>query len=164
MMARNHRVIRRLAVAGQCAIIVLGLAWAVLERQAPLVNIRWRDGLSAEARRQAETQLLLARGEPADGAWRYELTSPRSADIAAIIAHPNVQDTHRIDRDHATLSPEAGRGTLRVWWAGPFRGGGSRGESRVVFAAIGLITLIGAVASDAHRRTRIRRLVAGLWS
>ena len=145
--------IGRIAVAGECLLVLLCVAWAVLERPAPFVNIRWREGLSVDARRAAESQLYLENGELSEGAWRYELTSPRSSEIAAIIAHPDVVDTHRIDRGNATLTADAGRGTTRVWWAGPFKGAGSGVQFRVVFGAIALFTLLCAwTASSPNAR------------
>jgi hypothetical protein len=148
--------IKRTSVAGQWVLIALCMGWAFFERPAPFVNVRWRDSLSVEARQQAETQLFLENREPAGEAWRYELVSPRAADIAAIVEHPDVEDTHRIDRDSATIDADAGHGTLRVWWAGPFRGARSRLEFRAVFALIGIITLLCAWFSDTQLRTFIR--------
>ena len=149
MTLSNLGSIHRVSVAGQCVLIVLGVAWAVFERTAPFVSVRWREGLSAEARRKADSQLYLENGEPSGPAWRYELTSPRAADIRALIGHPDVQDTYRIERDTATIRADAGRGTLRVWWAGPFKGARSRLEFRVVFGAIGVVTLLCASLSSA---------------
>ncbi|NOT45785.1 MAG: hypothetical protein HOP14_14385, partial [Acidobacteria bacterium] len=125
------------STAGQIVLVALGLAWATLEAPAPVVNVRWQEDVTPAARREAERTLHLARAEEADGTWRYELASPRSATIAAIVAHPGVEDTHNIDRGTATLSPDAGRGTLRVWWAGPFIGERGRVQFRVLFGLIG---------------------------
>ena len=156
--------IHRISVAGQCVLIVLGVGWAVFERTAPFVSVRWRDGLSTAARRKAESQLYLENGEPSGPAWRYELTSPRAADIRAIIDHPDVQDTYRIERHNATISADAGRGTLRVWWAGPFKGTRSRLRFRVVFGAIGIVTLLCASVSSSSwvsgPRTFLRRFLS----
>jgi hypothetical protein len=134
----------RIAIAGECLLVLLCVTWSLFERPAPFVNIRWREGLSVEARRTAESQLYLENGQLSEGAWRYELTSPRSSEIAAIIAHPDVVDTHRIDRGNATLTADAGRGMLRVWWAGPFKGARSGAQFRVLLGAIALVTLLCA--------------------
>jgi hypothetical protein len=142
MTPATRELIHRIAVAGQCVLIVLCMAWAILERPAPYVNVRWREGLSANTRQMAESELYLENGELAGEAWRYELASPRTADIRAIIAHPDVQDTHRIERSTATLSADAGRGTLRVWWAGPFKGADGRLEFRAVFGVLGIVSLL----------------------
>jgi len=144
MMPATLELARRISVAGQCALIVLGIAWAVFERPAPFVNIAWRDGLPEPARREVESQLYLENGEPSDGTWRYELASPRTADIRAIVAHPDVRDTHRIERQSAAISADAGRGELRVWWAGPFKGAAGRLEFRLLFGVIACMTVLCA--------------------
>ncbi len=64
---------RRLSTAGQCVLIALGVAWAVFERPAPVINVRWRDGVSADERLRFERQLFLESGEEVDGSWRYDL-------------------------------------------------------------------------------------------
>jgi hypothetical protein len=129
-------------------LVVLCTAWAIFERQAPVVNVQWREGLSEESRRQAERDLYLERTE---NEGHYELGSPRQADIAAIVAHPDVDDTHRIDRARATLTADSYPGTLRVWWAGPFKGVEGRVQFRVVLVLIGFITLLCARLSDPAR-------------
>ncbi len=145
MTSRMRPWISRVAVAGQCSLVVLGVAWAVLEKPAPVFTVDWRDGLSDDARRAAELQLHLENGQVSDEARQYELWSPRPADIAAVIAHPDIEDTQHIDRNAATISADAGRGERRVWWAGPFRGGRSRTQFRVVFGVIGVVTLLGTL-------------------
>jgi len=155
MTPATRESIGRIAIAGECLLVLLCVAWAVFERPAPLVNIRWRDGLSADDRSRVERQLYLENGQLSEGAWRYELTSPRSTEIAAIIAHPDVRDTHRIDRDHATLTADAGTGALRIWWAGPFKGARSGAEFRAVFGVVALVTLLCAwSASSPNGRPR----------
>ena len=108
-LATRHSL-RRIAVAGRCLLIALCAAWALFERPAKVVNITWREGLSAEARRQVERDLYLAEYLENGDEWHYEVRSPRQADIAAIVAHPDVEDTHRIDREHATFTVDAYNG------------------------------------------------------
>ncbi|MGE0592162.1 MAG: hypothetical protein AB7G23_12075 [Vicinamibacterales bacterium] len=144
-------ILHAVSTAGQVVLVTLGLAWAALEAPAPVVNVRWQEDVTPAARRDAERSLHLARGEEADGTWRYELASPRASTIAAIVAHPGVEDTHNIDRGTASLSPEAGRGTLRVWWSGPFVGERGRLQFRVLFGLIGAVTLACAWRARARR-------------
>ncbi len=132
---------RQLAVVGQCVLVVLALAWVLLERPAPIVNVRWREGLSVEARQRAESALQLMKGEPTEDAWQYELASPRSADVAALLQHPSVASTGHIDPGARKVSDDAGRGSVRVWWAGPFRGVRGRKEFRAAFAVVAALTL-----------------------
>ena len=54
--ATRHRL-RRMSVAGQAAMLLLGLAWAFCERPAPLIYIVWKTGLTPQARQEAETEI-----------------------------------------------------------------------------------------------------------
>lgn len=159
-LATRHSL-RKIAVAGQCLLIALCTAWALLESPAWVVSITWREGLSAEARRLAERELYVSEYLENGDAGQYELGSPRQADIAAIVAHPDVEDTHRIDRGRAAVNADAYRGTTRVWGAGPFKGLRSRVQFRGVLAVIGVITLLCASLSDPRPRTFLRRVILG---
>ena len=123
-------------------LLLLSLVWALVEWPAPLVHVRWREGVTEPERRQHEQTLSLANGRPVDGAWRYELVSPRSATVSAILSHRAVQDTHQIDRDRMAISDDAGHGTVRVWWAGPFEGLDGPLAFRTVFGLVALATLV----------------------
>jgi hypothetical protein len=161
MATATSRVLRWTAVAGQCLLVALCMAWALFERPAPVVNVRWQDGLSEEARHQAERDLYLEFRKD-DNEGNYELGSPRQADIAAVVAHVAVRDTSRIDREHATLTADSYSGTLRVWWAGPFKGARGRVQFRVLLGVIGLITLLCAWLTSPNPRA-FRRRVLGPW-
>lgn len=147
MSAAPRNVLRAAAGAGQVALVVLGLCWVALERPAPLVNVRWRAGLPDDVRTRHEAALHLARGERSDDTWRYELTAPRTDVIRAILTHPDVADTHRLERASATISPDAGTGTLRVWWAGPLRGAGGPRQFRLLYGTLGLLVLLASWAA-----------------
>jgi hypothetical protein len=133
---------QRAAAASQLLLIVLGIAWAVFERPAPVIRVRWTDSLPADSRQRDEALLGLHNPEPSDDTWQYELWSPRRADIAAIVAHPDVADTAHVDRAGARILDDAGRGRERVWWAGPFRGPRGRAQFRVLFAIAALAALV----------------------
>lgn len=141
-------VTHRVALGGRCLIIALCLMWAAWERRAPFVNVRWREDLSAETRRQHEIGFHLVNGEPSGSAWRYELAWPSPANIRAIVRHPDVRDTHRIDRDSGTLSADQDYGTVRVWWRGPFVGVDGPLQFRVLLVGVAAITFICAVLSS----------------
>jgi hypothetical protein len=136
--------LRRIAVGGQCLLIVLCTVWALFERPAPIVNIRWREGLSAEALRQAERELYVEEYVENGNEGHYEVQSPRRRHIAAIVAHPDVEDTFRIDRAQATITADSYPSSRRVWWAGPFYGPRSPVQFRVLAALIGLVTVVCA--------------------
>jgi hypothetical protein len=152
-MTMSAEQVRRIGVAAQLLLIGLCTAWAFLEKPAPIVNINWREGLSAEERRRIERDLYLEFVED-DDEGHYELGSPRPADIAAIVAHPDIDDTHRIDREHGTLSADSEPGVVRVWWAGPFKGSRGPLQFRVVVAVIAAIAIGCVWSSDQRRRAR----------
>lgn len=149
-----QRRLERVATVGRWALLALCAAWAVYERPAPVINVRWRGGLTEFERGRDERQLFLASGSPSGGTWSYVLTSPTRSNIAALVAHPDVEDTHRIDRSSATITAEAGRSPLRVWWIGPLRGANSRRAFRVIVLVLGLVTLTSAWLSRPHRTRR----------
>jgi hypothetical protein len=139
----------RWTLLGACA------AWAVYEGPAPIINVRWRPGLSPDARRFTERRLSLEpSGESNDRTWTYVLTTPTKANIAAIVAHPDVEDTHRIDRQRASISSDAGRSSTRVWWGGPFRGRSGLRVFRVIILGLGLATLAGVALANPGRARR----------
>jgi len=158
-MLTTRQLVRRIAVAGHCLLIVLCTAWALFESPAPIVNIRWQEGLSDEARRQAERDLYVAEYLENGNEGHYEVQSPRRADIAAIVAHPDVEDTFRIDRERATITADSYPSSRRVWWAGPFKGLHSPMQFRVIAALIALVTLLCTSISDPHSRTFLRRVL-----
>ena len=159
MTLATQRVLRSIAVAGQCLLIVLCTAWALFESPAPVVSIQWQEGLSEEARRQTERDLHVAEYLENGNEGHYEVLSPRRRHIAAIVAHPDVADTFRIDRQRATITEDSYPSSRRVWWAGPFRGASSPVQFRVVAALIALITLLCGALSNSRPGTFLRRFV-----
>jgi hypothetical protein len=146
-------------VAGQCLLIALCTAWALFESPAPVVNIQWRQGLSEEARQQAERDLYVNEYLDDGNEGHYEVLSPRRRHIAAIVAHPDVADTFRIDRERATITVDSYPSSRRLWWAGPFMGANSSVKFRVVATLIALITLLCAWISNPRPGTFLRRFV-----
>jgi hypothetical protein len=157
-LVTRHQL-RRIAAAGHGLLIVLCLMWALFERPAPIVNIRWREGLSEEARRQTERDLHVAEYVENGNEGHYEVLSPRRRHIAAVVAHPDVADTFRIDRERATITEDSYPSSRRLWWAGPFMGANSTVQFRVVAALVALITLLCASLSNPHPGTVLRRFV-----
>src|SRR3954468_395629 len=137
---RTH--LQHAATAGQALLVIMGIAWAFTSRQAPIVNVTWRPGLSEEARQTDERDLQPTNREPADdGAFHYELLRPDSGGVRALMTHGDVQGTAHINRADTRVADDAGVGADRVWWwAGPFRGRGGDREFRIVFAALLLLT------------------------
>lgn len=159
MTPATRHLLRRIAVAGHGLLIVLCTMWALFESPAPIVNIRWREGLSEETRRQTERDLYVNEYLENGNEGHYEVLSPRRRHIAAIVAHPDVADTFRINRERATITEDSYPSSRRLWWAGPFMGANSTVQFRVVAALIALITLLCAWISNPHPGTLLRRFV-----
>jgi hypothetical protein len=138
----NAAACRRFATAGQYTLIVLGLAWAVFERPAPVISVRWRDGIPQERRFQLERQFYLEGRREAAGAWLYDLGWPSQSNIAAIVRSPDVVDTHHLNRTAYRLDENASLSGTPVWWFGPFRGSPGRMWFRVLVALIAACVLI----------------------
>src|SRR6185369_2962709 len=68
--------LRRVSVAGQCALVLLGMAWAWFERPAPVIYILWKPGLTSAARQRAEADLGLRNPQPSNDSLEYELWVP----------------------------------------------------------------------------------------
>ena len=74
----------------------------------PRINVRWVDGLDADRRRGLEARFGLDAGtEMVPSTWSYALVDASRANIVAIVQHPDVADTHYIDRAEMTLAAGA---------------------------------------------------------
>ena len=143
----------QLSVVGQCVLVALGLTWAIFERPAPVVSVRWNDDVSVEERQRLEEQFFLESGEQSDAAWRYQLGWPARSNIAAIVRNPRVNDTHNLDRSNLQLSADVSFGPSRVWWAGPFKGARGRSQFRYLVLVIAVVTSICAWQDRRARRS-----------
>lgn len=152
-MLMTSNTYRRLSAAGQYVLIALGIGWALFERGAPVINVSWREGLGAEERHRAEQQLVLESGEPTGESWRYDLGWPVASNIAAIVRHPDVRDTHHLNRSTNQLDTDVSFSRSRVWWGGPFRGSRGRMQFRYMVGVIAALTLVCAWLS---RRSSMR--------
>jgi hypothetical protein len=67
-------------------------------------DIRWREDVDDSARRQLETELGLTDAQrverdPRGRTWEYRLRMPTRDRVRAIVLHPSVEDTARIDAE-----------------------------------------------------------------
>ena len=70
----------------------------------PKINVRWVDGLEAERRRGLEARFGLDAGNEGESStWSYALADASRENITALVRHPDVADTHNIDRTQMTL-------------------------------------------------------------
>jgi hypothetical protein len=134
----------RLTTVGQCLLVALGLAWALFERPAPVINVLWHSAVTADQRHRLEQQFFLESGEETDGSWRYVLGWPAASNVSAIVRHPDVRDTHHVNRSTFQLDGDIALSSARVWWVGPFRGTRGRTQFRYTVGTLAALTLIGA--------------------
>ena len=113
-----------------------------ISQRVPEINVRWVPGLDADRRRVLEESFgLEPRNEVAPTTWSYVLSDVSRENMAiAIVQHPDVEDTHGIDRAEALLVE---------WYQGSEPGAGAE----TVYA--GSLTFTGVAARrSAPRRHR----------
>lgn len=108
-----RRLSRRTVAAGLVGIAALVLLWPDHPPvpRSEQVTIRWSPGVTDARRAAVEQELSLIQGEPKPdrtdevNAWNYRLTDLSVDHVRTIVAHPDVIDTHFIDR--ATFAVES---------------------------------------------------------
>jgi hypothetical protein len=95
---------------------LVAAAYYLTYEPAPLVRIRWRDGVTAERRAELERQFLLVRPVPHEGrTLSYDLLDTRDSNVAELVGHPDVEDTDHLDRAQATVPFDAPYGESWMW-------------------------------------------------
>ena len=75
-----------------------------IRQSVPEINVRWMPDLDTDRRRVLEERFgLERRNEVAPTTWSYALTDGSRANITSILQHPDVEDTHGIDRTETLL-------------------------------------------------------------
>jgi hypothetical protein len=106
------------AATGAAVLVVCGVAYSITRERPPIVNIRWRAGIESTHRRELQQRHALRDCEPAgDRTDRCELLDTSRANLARIIADPEIEDTHRIQRATLTIAPDADKGRHMTWIA-----------------------------------------------
>ena len=79
------------------------------------IHVEWKPSVDEPTRLRLEKEFRLADRRKLDDpyTWRYDLTDPSPRNIEALVTHPDVEDTHEIDRHTFTLSPTAPRTSRR---------------------------------------------------
>jgi hypothetical protein len=102
-MIRTRIRLSVIAAAMAVVVVCLGLAVPAPRR----IHVRWAAAATSAERVRAEQELkLTARDAMEQRTWSYELSDDSSANIARLVAHPLVEDTHNVDRERLTLAPE----------------------------------------------------------
>jgi hypothetical protein len=82
---------------------------------APRVHIRWSPAVDDGRRASLEARFHLFHGVPHDRqTWEYDLADPSREAVSALVAHPDVADTHYIERSTGQIAADAPAGTVRL--------------------------------------------------
>ncbi|MBA2449315.1 MAG: hypothetical protein H0V51_14945 [Chloroflexi bacterium] len=89
----------------------------VLEPSSPpRVNVRWKEGLSADARARLEERHKLTAARSLGGrTWEYELGDSSPTNLRAVVNDPGVEDTHNINRATSRTDGSSLQGILDSW-------------------------------------------------
>ena len=151
---------RRLTTALAGLVLVLA-ALVKVDIIEPRVNVRWADGVTEDERLLLERRFGLESPQWREGAtWRYVLRDRSRENIAALVAHPAVDDTHDIDRGALTAPDRSVQVSIRGWStvvrAAEF---GLFQVQSLILLLCGSALLLGAAARDAKRRRLIGLVV-----
>ena len=126
-----------------CVLSAVLLPFAVRALVGPpgaRVHVRWQPSIDADTRRTLETRFRLSDGTPlGDTTWGYDLLDPSTDNIRALVTHPEVADTHDIERSQYAIGSAAVRPDRRQRF--------SAGGSATVAAADGLAVLLAVAAA-----------------
>lgn len=106
--------VRLLCGAAAVFVFVALVVRGVITRTWPAtpvdISLRWTSGIADEDRTALERRLGLTAGERREGTtWRYQLTDASTANIAALVRHPQVEDTGGLDRSRNRPEPAQDR-------------------------------------------------------
>ena len=106
------------AVVATAVILSFAGAYYLTYEPAPLVRVRWREGLPPERRAELERRFLLVRPVLHEGrTFSYDLLDTRHSNVAELLEHPDAEDTDHIDRATATVPFDAPYGESWMWLA-----------------------------------------------
>jgi hypothetical protein len=124
------------------AVVLYAAGSAIVGTKGARIYVRWSAGVDDAARGTLERQLGLAEGRVHEGAtWTYAISDVSREHIAAIVKHPSVADTHKLDRQTFELAPDVER-------TPPHGGLVPAGDGAVALlnAATGVLTILSATA------------------
>jgi len=82
---------------------------------APRVHVRWNAEVDDDRRAALERRFSLLDGaRREDDTWEYDLTHLAPTSVTALVEHPDVADTHYIERETGRVSADAPTGTVRL--------------------------------------------------
>ena len=100
-----------------CLLAALGIVLSAelfVRHPNPVIHIRWRELLGPVERTALEQRFGLRRLEQiAPDGWRYEVADPSRENLAGLVGHADVADTHFINRTRFEIAPDAPTGIRR---------------------------------------------------
>ena len=106
------------AAIGAAILVVCGVTYSFTREQPPIVHIRWRAGTESIHRRDLQQPYALRNcrsvGDRTDSC---ELLDTSRANLARIIADPDIEDTYHITRATLTVAPDADKARHMTWIA-----------------------------------------------
>ena len=137
-------------------VLIAVVALVDVRTTGPQITVRWREGITPQAREAVERQHDLRNGEPIDGTatgWEYELHDGSRDNITALVRDTAVDDTGNIDREAMTAQPANIRIALREL---PFPFNNLRQLARIqsLVLLISGAVLLWASSSASERRRR----------
>ena len=106
----------RLQTIAAVVLAGLGAVWYASYERAPGMSVRWSEDVTGGRRGALEREFRLARGRAVEGrTFTYDLLDIRSANVQALIEHPQVDDTGYLDRASFTVPANAPFGQGGMW-------------------------------------------------
>jgi len=116
MTSYSTSFVRAVSFASLLALVLLAGIWFATKETAPSIHVRWRAGLSAEDRQALERRFALVQPQFLEReTWAYDLLDTSRQNVESLVRHPDVDDTHEIDREAFRVRPEAPRGQTSSW-------------------------------------------------
>ena len=136
----------RLIAAG--AVLALAVSALVYRPPvAPQVNVRWSSAVGDQQRAALEARFHLTHGEWRDErTWTYRIADTTRTNVGALVTHPDVEDTHHIDR--RSFDVEGAANLLNRLW--PAASALLIGLGAATLACLGWIFMIRASSELAH--------------
>ena len=162
-LSRHRWLLSGILLLAGTAVLYPLPTWIYGEPSA-FIHVRWSDSLQADARQRLEQELGLIHPAPKEGTtWGYFLTDVSAASVERVVRHPQVQDTHHIDRARFAIAADTER--MFVGRAADWLPELLRSSARFAAVAAVLFVLLDAAGQGRRRRlaTALGRPLLGAW-
>jgi hypothetical protein len=109
---------RTAGVFAALVLAALGTGYYLTVEPAPLVNVTWRESVTAARRQQLENRLRLVRPEFLRGrTYQYDLLDTSRENVGTLVLDPEVENTGGVDRQRYAFSADYEYGGSWMWVA-----------------------------------------------